>query len=271
MKLVVGTPWSSPFMWTKYVDAMLALHRPQEARSYVGIEPLEVDFVRGTGWCPAKRHVDLCEKALEKGADLICIVGADQIHPPDMLLRLIQRWNEGYEVISALVPTRGWIEHARMRPFQPMAWRIPSNEKNRIKMQQFEDVEKFVELVDPDDGEIQKINFIGSGVLMFHRDHLLALEKPWFFETVEHETQRRIACMDTKFVWRLQIEAGAEVVVDTTIKIRHLHDMEIDDTFQHIFSAADVLRTNREMCEVSREKAGENGEVSKVEASEEIV
>jgi hypothetical protein len=37
-------------------------------------------------------------------------------------------------------------------------------------------------------------------------------------------------------VWRLRSEAGAEVWVDTTIKVTHLHTFEIDDTFTDRFA-----------------------------------
>jgi hypothetical protein len=236
MKLAVVTPWASPFMYTKYVDAMLNLERPPVARNDIGDTcTLATGFFRGEGWCPARRHMDGCEKAVEWGADLICIVGADQAHPPDMLCRLIDRWNEGYEVVSAMIPTRGYIQHMSMKPFQPMAWRVPANEDGDLKIRKVEAIDDLIEKIDPEDGDIQRINFIGSGVLMFHKDHLLALERPWFFETVDRETCSRLACMDTKFVWRLQMEAGAQVWCDTTIKVKHIHDMEIDDTFQDRF------------------------------------
>jgi len=87
----------------------------------------------------------------------------------------------------------------------------------------------------PDGEEMQQINFIGSGVLLFHTDYLLSLEQPWFFETFNPKTMERHASMDTKFVWRLQDEALATVWLDTTIKIKHLHPFEIDETFQYRF------------------------------------
>ena len=230
MKLLVGTPWSSPFMFTGYVDAMLNLQRPVDARNVLGqMEPLEVRFARGAGWCPARRHAAICEQALAWGADLICIVGADQVHPEDMLVRLVQRWNEGYEVISALVPARGFIGWQDMEPFQRMAWRLKPQQGPLDLLDK--DALNEAEVVDPADGDVQPINFIGSGVLMFHRDHLLSLERPWFKESVYEPTYERLASMDTTFVWRLQTEAGARVWVDTTIPVKHLHIFPVDETF----------------------------------------
>lgn len=237
MKLAVCTPWTSPFMWTGYVDAMLNMERPAEIRDTLGrLVPLEVRFFRGPGWCPAKRHLSACEQALAWGADLICIVGADQVHPPDMLRRLVARWEQGCEVVAALVPARAFIGWQDMRPFQPMAWRL--RRQGRVDMDAMNalaSVKNDVEVIDAADGDLQRVNFIGSGVLMFHRDHLAAMARPWFTEMYEPETLERTASMDTRFVWRLQVEAGAMVWVDTTIKVRHLHAFEIDDTFQDRF------------------------------------
>jgi len=239
MKLAVCYPWSSPFMFTGFVESTLKLKRP---------EGFEVDFFRGAGWCPAKRHLVACEEALEWGADLICIIGADQVHPPDMLVRLVDRWKEGYEVVSCLVPARGYVEWQPMEPFQPMAYRFKTNTElgetgiKDIQYRNYENMEESGRLLhvvtraDADENGMARCQFIGSGVLMFERDHILALEKPWFYETYEHETQTRLACMDSKFVWRLQLEAGAKLWIDTTILVRHAHVFEIDDSFSERFA-----------------------------------
>lgn len=243
MKLAVGYPWSSAFSWTGFTDSMLNLQRPRGARNSFGVlEAVEVRYFRGAGWCPARRHAHICEQALDWGADLICIVGADQLHPEDMLDRLIQRWNEGCEVVTALVPARGYVGWQDMKPFQAVASRFKrtSTEQGitRIVPREFRGQRldgDMVEIIDPKDGDLQKINFIGSGVLMFHRDHLLALKKPWFMETIDPETYNRRANMDVVFVWRLQTEAQAQVWCDTTIKVKHLHAFEIDESFTHRF------------------------------------
>lgn len=227
MKLAVGYPWYSPFIWTATTDSLLSLKHP------LGVQ---VKFFRGGGWSPARRHTHICEQALEWGADLICIVGSDQVYDEDLLERLIARHQEGYEVVSALVPCRGYFHWQDMRPFQPMAWRFrKSNQIDPIR--EFEGQSgDMIEYIRPEDGEMQRINFIGSGVFMFHRDHLAMMKRPWFFEKVDPETQNRTASMDTTFCWRLQSEAHATVWVDTTIKVKHLHTFEVDETFQNRFA-----------------------------------
>lgn len=234
MKLAFGIPWSSPFAWQRHYATMMNLARPARARNVLGeYEPLETRFFVGQGWCPARRHADLCEQALAWGADLICVMGADQVHPEDMLTRLVARWDEGYEVISALVPARGYVAFQDMQPFQRMAWRLKpgaSSDAPRLS------ATPQIEVIDPDAAPVQEINFIGSGVLMFHRDHLLALRQPWFSENYNPVTMQRLASMDTTFVWRLQTEAGAHVYVDTTIDVRHIHAFEIDPSYSERFA-----------------------------------
>lgn len=220
-KLAVCWPWTSPFSWTESVESMLELRHP---------EGYEVRFFRGRGWGPAARHIYACEKAVAWGADHILILGADQVYEPDLLERLVARRAEGCEVIAALVPTRGHIADQNMRPFQRMAWRLQGDGLNPIPWDRAK-----LEIIDPSAGDLQRIDFIGSGCLMFDRDHLEALERPWFFEKVDAKTQERTACMDSTFVYRLRMEAYAQVWLDTTIRIRHLHAFKIDETFPDRF------------------------------------
>ncbi len=227
MKIAVGYPWSSPFTFTSFTDNLANLQRPQGC---------DVRFFRGHGWAPARRHAHICEQALAWGADLIVIIGTDQVHPEDLLPRLLQRWNEGYEVVSALVPVRGFVDWQKMKPFQPMAWRWKPAKSLKVRKYRSQVLDgDMIEVIDPAAGDMQRVNFIGSGVLMFHRDHLLALAKPWFSEMVDHKTQQRLSNMDCRFVWRLQTEAHAKVWVDTTIKVQHLHVFNIDESFQDRF------------------------------------
>jgi len=223
--LGVAVIWESPFMYSDCVDTLLALERPPGWR---------VTFHRGRGWCPARRHVDACEKAVAAGATHILILGADQCYQPDLLCRLTAHVEAGLDVVCALVPARGLVAwNQGMKPFQKVAWRIKAQHGPLIARQyRGQDVDgDMVEIITPADGAMQKVHFIGSGCLLFDVDVLLALKRPWFYETVNHETQIRTACMDTRFVFRLINEAGADVWCDTTIEITHLNIFRVDSTF----------------------------------------
>lgn len=231
MKIAVAIPWSSPFIWSRFTEAALKVRTPAGT---------EVIWVFGKGWCPARRHTDAVEKALDQGAELICFFGADQIPPPDLLERLYAHVLDGRLPICAMVPSRGYFPmNEGSKPFQPLAWRWASTPfKNgafipRVYRGQALDPD-MVELIKMD-GTTQPVHFIGSGCVMFHRDHILALKRPWFQERVDPITYKRHATMDTHFIWRLQEEGGAMAWVDTSIKIQHIHDMAIDETFQDRF------------------------------------
>lgn len=225
VKLAVCYPWDSPFVFTECFDSILNLKAPAD---------VEIRYIRGVGWCPSRRHNDLCEKALDWGADLILIIGADQVYPEDMLHKLIEHWRGGCEAVSALVPFRGHVAWQEMKPFQPLGWNLKCEGVREFRGQQ-QDPDMFVP-VDPAAGDLQRVQIIGSGVLMFHRDHLLSLEQPWFADKPEPKTWHRIADMDSRFVWRLQQEAGATLWVDTTINVKHLHIFKVDETFQDRFA-----------------------------------
>lgn len=226
MKLAIGPAWSSPFVYRRWAETTFNLTRPPG---------WDVRLIFGEGWCPARRHSDLCEKALRWGADYIGFMGADQVYPEDTLVRLVSRLAEGYEVVAALVPARGYVSWQPMKPFQKMAWRFKAgNLDARRPYRSMELDADLMEVIQPHTG-MQRCDFIGSGVLLFHRDHLLALKRPWFYETIYWPTYGRQANQDTGFVWRLQTEAHAQVWVDTDLDVKHLHLFEIDDTYSDRF------------------------------------
>jgi hypothetical protein len=232
MKIAIAVPWSSPFIWTRFTEAAFNVRAPAGT---------EIRWILGKGWCPARRHTDAIEKALDWGADLVCIFGADQVPAPDLLERLYAKVQQGFSPICALVPSRGYFEHnVGTKPFQPLAWRwsptkLDENGKPVFRPYRNQELDSdMIELVKPD-GEMQVVHIIGSGCIMFHRDHILSLKKPWFSETYDRETYRRSATMDTHFAWRLNVEAGAQLWCDTSIQIGHLTDMMIDETFQNRF------------------------------------
>lgn len=253
MKLAVCFPWESPFVFTQFVDSILNLQRP---------EGVELRFFRGVGWCSARRHTDLCEKALAWGADEILIVGADQLYPEDMLVRLIERWRQtGGDAIAAVVPFRGYVGwNGDMKPFQPMAWRLVGD-----GTRPFRGVDKdpdMIKIIRPINGDFQRVNIIGTGVLMFSREHLLAVKRPWFYDQVDRNTLHLVSDMDAKFVWRLQTEGKAKLWADLTIKVKHLHIFQIDETFQDRFMD---WKTNRVVNEISSQAP-----LKKAEREEEV-
>lgn len=225
MKLGIFWPWDSPFTFTGFTENVLNLEHP------LGVE---VKFFRAKGWCSARRHTDGYEKALKWGADLILCIGSDQVYPEDLIPRLLARYEEtGGGVITCLVPFRGFVAGQNMKPFQPLAWRVVGDGTRSFRgIDQDADM---MRQINPADGELQRVHIIGTGVLLIHRDHILKVKRPWFYDQVNRETLHLASDMDAKFIWRLQTEALAQVWVDTTIEVKHLHVFSIDGTFQDRF------------------------------------
>lgn len=221
MKLGVTTPWFSPMMWTEFVRNL--------SRLVARFDQGEVDVHFGRGIDPASRHTDCCLWAQKNGCDLTLFIGADQIHPLDMLNRLVKRFMEtGGAAIAAPVPFRGYVEGKMDRPFQPMAWRL----KGEVTEDAY--IPELLELVDVDaPPEFEKIDVIGTGVLLFPTEALEKLALPWFIEARDPVTMQRISDTDTQFVWRLGQEAGLALWLDKTIDVKHLHAFQIDRTYQH--------------------------------------
>lgn len=215
-KLCIGYPWNSPFFWTRVMDNYLSLARPDNSF-----------WVRGGGWCSARQHNHICEQAIEGNASHVLILGADQIHPVDIVLQLIAHIESGIDVIASLVPANGKPDGLRF--FERAAWK--------------EDGIKHFEKIDPDGQPVQEISCIGSGVLLFPAEALQTLQTPWFQEDIDQATYQRTPCMDSRFVWRLKHEAKVSIFVDTTINVKHLIPMEVDDTFKERFNDWNDTRT----------------------------
>jgi hypothetical protein len=198
-------------MFSAFTEASLNMKAP------IGVE---TRWFRGKGWCSSRQHNDMLEQAVEWGADYICMIGSDQMHPEDMFERLLKRVDEGYRIISAMIPMRGHVGGQDSAPFKPMAWK-------RIKGE-------FV-AINPKDGDVQEIDVIGSGTFMFPTEVLDKIQHPWFRDDLYEGTQKHKHPCDSTFVWRVRTEAKEKVFVDTTIKIKHAHVFEIDNTFQERF------------------------------------
>jgi len=211
-KLCIGWPWQPPTMWTRITNNYLSLQRPENSF-----------WVRGLGWCPARRHIDICEKAISGEASHLLIIGADQIHPKDMIPRLIARIEDnGCDVISVPIPTNGNTD--KIKYFQKCAW--VQNKSGKLGEW---------DLIDLSKGDLQQIKSIGSGVLMFPVSALNQIRKPWFKEHFDPLTYKRISCMDIEFAYRLECDAGLKVWTDTTIKVNHWIPFEVDETFEKRF------------------------------------
>lgn len=190
--------------------------------SVVNIEnpDCEVKWFRGVGWCQARRRTHVCEQALEWGADLICQLDIDQIYEPDVLKRLLKRIDEGCDVVAAMVPLRGYIRASKTKPFGGAAWKMN---------------EGCFEQIVRSDSDLQEAEFPTSACVMFKSDVLEKLSKPWYQNKYDPKTWRLIQGEDGTFFYRLSL-VGIKSFVDTTIKVKHCHVFQIDETYSERFA-----------------------------------
>jgi len=222
-KIAVCTTWGSPFTWTVPAYNMANLIRP---------EGVDVLYLPGHGWCPARRHMYGIERALEWGASHICFLGPDQLHPFDILLKFTKHLMDGWPAVAARVPIRGWGK-LQEKPFTKMAWkwRFPDDPKRRTFT--LNDLTE----VDPKDGDLQEIAVVGSGALIFDVACLKSMKKPWFYERMRkndqemYEAYDRLPIMDTTFCYRLATEGTARILCDLTINAKHIDAFAIDETY----------------------------------------
>lgn len=228
MKVAVGYPWSLEFSYTGFTETALNLRRP------VGHD---VRFFRGTGWCSARRHNHILEQALSWGADLICIIGADQDYPDEaMLEKMIGRIQGGCGAVCALVPMRGFSQKQGDKPFQLVGWRLKADAPELVQSTGRLGIEHFEPITREQHGDLVQIHAAGTGAIMFPASALVKMPRPWFIELPSYPGFERSACADTPFITRLQTHAGLDLWCDTTIEVGHLHVFRIDRTFSKRFA-----------------------------------
>ena len=230
LKLAVTIPWNSEFIWKRCTLSLLKLKHPADCET-------EFFFSEGDGWCSARRHNSCLEQGKMWKADLICILGADQTYPPDMLCKLVAHYRNGCEVVAANVPIRGHVANQGTKPFQSICWRYKPDENGNVVQT---NSHKDIEFVGPAQGDLVEIHGCGSGVLMFPTEMLDYITPPWFFDEPVGPTFERKACADWPFVGRLRKDAKCKVWCDTTIQVKHIHPFEIDETFSERFSDWEV-------------------------------
>lgn len=212
-KLAICYPGDMATVYTLAFESLVNITHP---------EGCEIRWFRGIGWCQARRRTQACEKALEWGAELIVQLDIDQVYEPDILFRLLARFDEGYRIIAAMVPMRGYVEESKLPPFGGCAWRLLDGGKD-------------FEPVRVTEGDVQKADFPTSACVLFAADDLKRLEKPWYFFEYDTKTYKLVKGEDGLFFLRMA-KLGVDSFVDTTIKVKHANVFGIDETFSGRFA-----------------------------------
>jgi hypothetical protein len=225
VKIAVCVPWDSPFMWMVPAFNMMNWDRPQGS---------EVAFFPGVGWCPAARHNDAVGKAQAWGADLIVFNGGDHVCPFDILVSMLARINEGWDMVHAMPPGRGVCGHEE-KPFKAVAYKMTDNAKAPIENAVLHMPTGSSEMIGYED-EPQQTHVCGTGNIMMKAGIFNGLEKPYFTEFIKKDgLYGRWCVMDSDFVYRCTVLCGARMITDTSIHIIHLDVFGIDETYSERF------------------------------------
>lgn len=222
-KIGIIVPWDSPFMFTATCFNMLNWERP---------EGYDLKFIMGVGWCPAARHNDGVVKAQTWGADLIMFNGGDHLCPKDILPRMLKRIDEGWDIVQAMIASRG-ICGASGKPFMAMSYKITGSlpKDNYITNCPPGAITKITRQDEP-----QQSHVCGTGNIMMKAEILDGLQKPYFEEEIKKDgLYSRYCVQDSKFVGRCTIESGARLFCDTSIELVHLDVFGIDDSYTERF------------------------------------
>lgn len=213
MRLAVCYAGDMPSVYMEAFSSIVNIQNPPDC---------EVRWFLGGGWCQARRRMDACEKALDWGAEAIVQLDVDQVYDPDILCRLLSRFREGYQVIAAMVPGRGWVDVEKMKPFQRLAWKLIDGGKD-------------FEPVDPSEGDVIECEFPTSACLIMDADIFRKLPKPWYSIDYDPDTWEVKAGEDSLFFLNIKKYLGIKSYVDTTINVKHLNVFAIDDTYSERF------------------------------------
>lgn len=223
VKIGIVVPWDSPFIWTATMFNMLNWERPENS---------DVRVFMGSGWCPASRHNDGVAKALEWGADLVMFNGGDHLCPFDILVRMVARLGEGWDIIHAMPPSRG-VVGVDGTPFKSISYKVvgPLPKDGAI----LHASPSSIQVISAKD-EPQETHISGTGNILMKAVIFDGLQKPYFEEEIKKDGKYGRYCVqDSRFVYRCTIEAGARMFCDTTIKLVHLDVFGIDDTYSERF------------------------------------
>jgi len=222
-KLAICYAWEPPFAYAEFMEHALNIRCPKG---------WEMRWFRGMAWCVSRSRSKAFEDALSWGADAICLVDTDHVYEPDVMCRLIARFEDGYEIVAPRIPMRGYIRKLGFKPFQKLGWRFD----DKARSGEISVVDSKLIPIDPKDGDIQWAELPNPGTLLFPAKFLRGMQRPWLYEFIDRETFGLKGGGDTYFVRRLQVENSAKAWIDTTIEVKHLNIFAIDETYSERFS-----------------------------------
>ena len=145
----------------------------------------------------------MADVAIEQGVDYLLMIDDDQIIPKDLFERLYKTAKEtGAAVVSPMVTQR-------LSPFHPVMWKQSWSDQDGKKFIN----NTFIEDYEPN--SIVECDAVGFGVVLIDVAAVRKTKAPRFFSNT-HLGE------DIYFCMKIKAEAGAKIVMDTSIKTGHL-------------------------------------------------
>lgn len=153
--------------------------------------------------------------AVEQGMDYILMIDDDQIVPRDLFERLFNSMQKhGADIVSPMVTQR-------LSPFNPVMWKqswFDGDGKKSI-------YNAFITDYEPN--AVVECDAVGFGVVLIKVDAIKKTKQPRFFSNT-HLGEDIFFCMKAKG------EAGAKIIMDTSIKVGHLRPPQIATEYDFV-------------------------------------
>src|SRR3990167_11438283 len=158
----------------------------------------------------------MAEAAIVQGMDYILMIDDDQIVPKEMFERLYKTMQDQKADIVAPMVTQ------RIHPFKPVMWKHSHFKSDDGKKSVSCD---FIDAYEPD--TIVSADAVGFGVVLIDVNLLKKIALPRFFSNKNFVE-------DIWFCMRAKGQAGAKIVVDTSIKVGHLRSPEVATEWDYV-------------------------------------
>lgn len=211
LKVLIGMMTPGPMVYFQtMMDLMTMLQDTRSVRRSDGRAKYGamMGYVRATNVHTGR--IDICKKAIESHADYILMLDSDMTFPPYALRQLLEL---DKDIVSALAVRKSF-------PFMPVMSRKRDPDKVLCRLDIIDD---WI------DGELLKVDAVGTAFMLFKTSVLKKMEKPYFHYPWNKEEDSDIGC-DNYFCLKAG-EVGFDVFVDTSLKIGHIGDYTatIDD------------------------------------------
>lgn len=214
IKILIGMLTSGPMVhFQTMMDMMNMLHDVRMVKDKNGRSKYATLMAhkRATN-IPTGRN-EICERALETGAEYILMLDSDMAFPNHSLRQLLAL---DKDIVSALAVKKDY-------PYEP----VMGNKADSSKV-----LAPATLITSWEEGELLKVDGVGTAFFLFKTSVLQKMKWPYFHHARGDECDGGSIGSDMYFCFKAG-EAGFDVFVDTSLKIGHIGDYAatIDDFY----------------------------------------